>query len=48
MNNETAAREMVAKGDLVAMIVIPQGFSETLVKERPRLLLFLLTTSTAT
>jgi hypothetical protein len=28
MNNETAAREMVAKGDLVAMIVIPQGFSE--------------------
>ena len=28
MNNETTAREMVAKGELVAMIVIPQGFSE--------------------
>ncbi len=27
MNNETAAREMVSKGELVAMIVIPQGFS---------------------
>ena len=30
MNNETAARELVAKGDLVAMIVIPQGFSENI------------------
>ena len=30
MNNETAAREMVSKGDLVAMIVIPQGFSENI------------------
>jgi ABC-2 type transport system permease protein len=28
MNNETVARELVARGDLVAMIVIPQGFSE--------------------
>ena len=30
MNNETAARELVAKGSLVAMIVIPQGFSENI------------------
>ena len=30
MNNEIAARELVAKGSLVAMIVIPQGFSENI------------------
>jgi ABC-2 type transport system permease protein len=28
MDNETTARELVSKGDLVAMIIIPQGFSE--------------------
>jgi ABC-2 type transport system permease protein len=30
MNNETAAKELVTKGSLIAMIVIPQGFSENI------------------
>jgi ABC-type Na+ efflux pump permease subunit len=30
MNNETAARNLVARGEYVALIVIPQGFSQSI------------------
>ncbi len=34
MNNETAAKELVEQGVIVAMIVIPQGFSQSISEEK--------------